>query len=134
MVGFLGIIRDPPCLLTEYCMRGSLSDVLCRAWSDPFIASCLTWTRRLCLALDSALGMLYLHSKSIIHRDLKSANIMVDEGWRAKVADFNLRRVWVWVWGVSYFGHVCVGAGRRMGVGVGGEGGGWEHVRGHGCW
>ena len=40
-------------------------------------------------------GMLYLHSRSpaVLHRDLKSANLLVDKHWRAKVADFNLSRV-----------------------------------------
>ena len=39
--------------------------------------------------------MLYLHSRSpaVLHRDLKSANLLVDKHWRAKVADFNLSRV-----------------------------------------
>lgn len=40
-------------------------------------------------------GMLYLHTRQppILHRDLKSANLLVDKHWRAKVADFNLSRV-----------------------------------------
>jgi serine/threonine protein kinase len=37
--------------------------------------------------------MLQLHSKQILHRDLKSANLLVDKHWRVKVADFNLSRV-----------------------------------------
>ena len=39
--------------------------------------------------------MLYLHTRQppILHRDLKSANLLVDKHWRAKVADFNLSRV-----------------------------------------
>ena len=36
--------------------------------------------------------MLYLHGRSIIHRDVKSPNLLVDESWRVKVADFNLSR------------------------------------------
>jgi len=47
------------------------------------------------MALDAAKGMLYLHSCSppIIHRDLKSPNLLVDKHWRVKVCDFNLSRV-----------------------------------------
>ena len=43
--------------------------------------------------LDTATGMLYLHGRSIIHRDIKSPNLLVDDNWRVKVADFNLSRV-----------------------------------------
>ena len=42
--------------------------------------------------LDTATGMLYLHGRSIIHRDIKSPNLLVDDNWRVKVADFNLSR------------------------------------------
>ena len=37
--------------------------------------------------------MLQLHSKYIIHRDLKSPNLLVDKHWRLKIGDFNLSRV-----------------------------------------
>ena len=44
-------------------------------------------------ALDAATGMLYLHGRGVIHRDVKSPNLLVDDNWRVKVADFNLSRV-----------------------------------------
>lgn len=46
------------------------------------------------MALGAAKGMLYLHTRQppILHRDLKSANLLVDKHWRVKVADFNLSR------------------------------------------
>ena len=55
----------------------------------------LDWRRRLKLALDAAKGMHYLHTRQppVLHRDLKSANLLVDKHWQAKVADFNLSRV-----------------------------------------
>lgn len=55
----------------------------------------LGWNRRLNMALEAAKGMLYLHSRAepVLHRDLKSANLLVDKHWRVKVADFNLSRV-----------------------------------------
>ena len=47
------------------------------------------------LALGAACGMCYLHNCTppVIHRDLKSANLMVDASFRVKVGDFNLSRV-----------------------------------------
>ena len=46
-------------------------------------------------ALDIAYGMTYLHSRKppLLHRDLKSANILIDGSYRAKITDFGLARV-----------------------------------------
>jgi hypothetical protein len=54
---------------------------------SPLQHAALTWTKCLGIAVDVARGMVYLHafSPSILHRDLKSLNILVDENWRAKV-------------------------------------------------
>jgi serine/threonine protein kinase len=92
---FMGICPDPFCIVTEYCSRGSMYDLLRAARNDPALALQLNWPRRLGLAMDSAKGMLYLHSHKphVIHRDLKSPNLLVDGQWRAKVTDFNLSRL-----------------------------------------
>jgi serine/threonine protein kinase len=60
----------------------------------PQLARQLTWERLLGIALDAARGMLYLHTRQppIAHRDLKSANLLVNADWQVKVADFNLSR------------------------------------------
>ncbi|KAL4857927.1 Serine/threonine-protein kinase CTR1 [Chlorella vulgaris] len=91
IVSFMGLCALPPCILTEYCSRGSLFELL----RNPAAASQLTWAVRLSLAMDAARGLLYLHTRSppIIHRDIKSPNLLVDEGWRLKVADFNLSKI-----------------------------------------
>ena len=89
---FLGSAVDPPnniCIVTEFMARGSLHDLLHNA------AIPLSWELLLAMLQDAARGMTYLHTCSppIIHRDLKSHNLLVDEFWRCKVADFGLSTV-----------------------------------------
>ena len=95
VVSFLGVCLQPPSIVTEYCARKSLTDVLRGAKSSPAKASEMVWTRRLNMVLDAAKGMLYLHAHTppIIHRDLKSPNLLVDGHWRVKVSDFNLSKL-----------------------------------------
>jgi tRNA A-37 threonylcarbamoyl transferase component Bud32 len=68
-------------ILTEYCARGSLKDVLKRHFP-------LSWRRKVALALHISKGLTYLHARNptYIHRDLKASNILVTETWQAKLA------------------------------------------------
>jgi len=93
IVALFGIMRYPPAIVEEYCARGSLFSVLQRH-AKPGVPA-LQWRVRLRLALGAACGMCYLHNCAppVIHRDLKSANLMVDASFRVKVGDFNLSRV-----------------------------------------
>ena len=93
IVALFGIMRYPPAIVEEYCARGSLFSVLQRH-AKPGVPA-LQWRARLRLALGAACGMCYLHNCTppVIHRDLKSANLMVDASFRVKVGDFNLSRV-----------------------------------------
>ena len=93
-VQYLGCCLDPPSLVMEYCSRKSVDTILKEARNDPKVAKQLDWVHLLGIAADAAKGMLYLHSRfpPIIHRDLKSPNLLVDGLWHVKVSDFNLSR------------------------------------------
>lgn len=97
IVIFMGIVMNPVCLVTEFCHNGNLFDLLHETVDDPrgeHYAVQIPWPRRLRIALDVARGMNFLHTSTpvIIHRDLKSLNILVNEKWTAKVSDFGLSR------------------------------------------
>ena len=80
------------CMLSEYLEQGSLADIL---YGPKSIADDIwSYAAALTCAVQAAKGMLYLHSLKdpIIHRDLKSSNLVVDDHWVVKVADFGLSR------------------------------------------
>jgi serine/threonine protein kinase len=91
IVLFIGAcVRKPNlCIVTEFVKQGSLKTVL----ADNSIK--ITWHQKLRLLRSAALGINYLHSvqPTIIHRDLKSSNLLVDENWNVKVADFGFARI-----------------------------------------
>nr|WGU43391.1 calcium/calmodulin-regulated receptor-like kinase 2 isoform X2 [Nardostachys jatamansi] len=77
-------------LVYEFMSNGSLANFL---YSDE--KRTLSWEERLQIALDISHGIEYLHDGAVppvIHRDLKSANILLDQLMRAKVADFGLSK------------------------------------------
>ena len=53
----------------------------------------LSYSEKLQIALDTSKAMHFLHASRVIHRDLKSANVLLDGNGRAKVADFGLAEV-----------------------------------------
>ncbi|CAI0436702.1 unnamed protein product [Linum tenue] len=77
-------------LLYEYMTKGSLGELLHGPSCD------LDWPTRFTIALGAAEGLAYLHHDcrpSIIHRDIKSNNILLDDKFEAHVGDFGLAKV-----------------------------------------
>ncbi|KAJ1693038.1 hypothetical protein LUZ63_009736 [Rhynchospora breviuscula] len=89
VVQFIGACTKPPslCIVTEFMAGGSVYDYLHKqkgVFKPPAL---------LRVAIDVSKGMNYLHQNNIIHRDLKTANLLMDENEVVKVADFGVARV-----------------------------------------
>ncbi|XP_011628667.1 PTI1-like tyrosine-protein kinase 3 isoform X2 [Amborella trichopoda] len=82
-------------LAYEFATMGSLHDILHgrKGVQGAQPGPVLDWMQRVRIAVDAARGLEYLHEKvqpSIIHRDIRSSNVLLFEEFKAKIADFNL--------------------------------------------
>ncbi|KAJ0960289.1 hypothetical protein J5N97_001860 [Dioscorea zingiberensis] len=89
VVQFIGACTRPPslCIVTEFMSGGSIYDFLHKQKGVFKLPALLR------VAIDVSKGMNYLHQNNIIHRDLKAANLLMDENEVVKVADFGVARV-----------------------------------------
>ncbi|CAN0914049.1 Probable serine/threonine-protein kinase SIS8 [Linum grandiflorum] len=88
---FLGACTKPPRLsmLTEYMEMGSLYFLIHLSGQKKK----LIWRRRLKMLRDICRGLMCIHRMNIVHRDLKSANCLVNKHWTVKICDFGLSRI-----------------------------------------
>ena len=89
VVQFIGACTAPPnlCIVMDYCDKGSLYGYL----HNP--AKAVTPYKVCKWMSECAKGLLFLHSRDIIHRDIKSGNLLIDEGGSIKLGDFGLSRL-----------------------------------------
>ncbi|KAK6163342.1 hypothetical protein DH2020_000206 [Rehmannia glutinosa] len=77
-------------LVFEYIPNGNLRECL-----DGDLGQCLEWNTRITIALGAARGLEYLHDAAaprILHRDVKSTNILLDDKWKAKITDLGMAK------------------------------------------
>lgn len=88
LVNLLGFSRDSDekLLVVEYMSNGTLHDILHKTPMS------LSWSMRVLLSIQVAKAVSTLHyaSPPIIHRDIKSSNVLIDGNWNAKLGDFGL--------------------------------------------
>ncbi|GMH06590.1 hypothetical protein Nepgr_008430 [Nepenthes gracilis] len=89
VVQFIGACTQPPnqCIVTEFMSKGSVYEFMHKQRNVFKLPALLR------AAIDISRGMEYLHQNNVIHRDLKTANLLMDEDGVIKVADFGVARV-----------------------------------------
>ncbi|XP_040176094.1 mitogen-activated protein kinase kinase kinase 13 isoform X1 [Anopheles arabiensis] len=90
IVKFKGVCTQAPvfCIIMEYCAHGPLHKKLQDSGGVITPQQLVSWSQQI------ALGMQYLHTHKIIHRDLKSPNILIGENDVIKISDFGTSREW----------------------------------------
>jgi serine/threonine protein kinase len=90
LVEMIGASWEPPnlCLILAYCEGGDLKGLLESEWNE------LQWpSHKLRMVKEISQAVAYLHAQKIMHRDLKTANVLVDNNLKMRVSDFGESRV-----------------------------------------
>ncbi|GMH01918.1 hypothetical protein Nepgr_003757 [Nepenthes gracilis] len=77
-------------LVYEYVPNGTVADHL---HGDRAKSESLTWPIRMRIGIETAAALSYLHASDIIHRDVKTGNVLLDNNFHVKVGDFGLSRL-----------------------------------------
>ncbi|KAF3643478.1 LEAF RUST 10 DISEASE-RESISTANCE LOCUS RECEPTOR-LIKE PROTEIN KINASE-like 1.2 isoform X1 [Capsicum chacoense] len=77
-------------LVYEYIPNGTVADHLHGEFSK---SGSLSWNKRMSIAIETASALAFLHNSDVIHRDVKTNNILLDNNFCVKVADFGLSRL-----------------------------------------
>eukprot|EP00698_Gefionella_okellyi_P017182 TRINITY_DN4989_c0_g1_i2.p1 TRINITY_DN4989_c0_g1~~TRINITY_DN4989_c0_g1_i2.p1 ORF type:complete len:331 (-),score=52.17 TRINITY_DN4989_c0_g1_i2:63-1055(-) len=99
IVRFIGACSDPPAVVMEFKAGRSLEELVLDS------SATITWSDFLRIAIGAAKGLAFIHQKDVLHRDLRSATILVAEDGQAQISDFGLSRV------VDAFVHLTRGVG-----------------------
>jgi len=102
--------RSNMCIVIEYMEGGSLREQVDNIYKEK---GPIPWNTFIRWCIDAATGLAYLHGQNMIHRDVKSNNLLIADG-KLKVADFGLARMadhtdksqagnWAWMAPVSFF-------------------------------
>ena len=77
-------------IIMEYAERGSLFEYIHSFKDLTEYQSNVDWKRKVQISIDTCLGLFFLHSKQIVHRDLRSKNILLDKDLKAKISDYGI--------------------------------------------
>ena len=89
-VSFSEDLSTEPCLVYEFMSNGSVFDQLYKRGRGR--RPRMTWEERLNIAVGTACGLVYLHKNNVVHGDIKSGNILLDENMVPKIGDFGLAK------------------------------------------
>jgi len=94
IIRFFGTSRNKEgeCIVMEYATNGTLFHFL-ELLRRRKIESTFSWDKRYQMAQDITRGLLLMHSQGVLHRDMKSLNILLDKYMRAKISDFGFSKI-----------------------------------------